>query len=158
MIDLGRRARVVFAAAWFAAQGALVLTAGARPERAFGFQMFSESSTIAVHLERKVDSPTGHGLASVDVRDGEWSARDARGVPHHFSWRDRVKVPALAVFDRTLHASYGAEAQLARWQAAVDDVARHVPDDAETRQLVLEVTVRKNGHEPFVVQLASAPR
>jgi hypothetical protein len=43
-----------------------------------------------------------------------------------------------------------------RLQAALDDVASHTPDDAETRELVLDVEVRKNGREPYVARLTSA--
>jgi hypothetical protein len=156
VIPFGQVARVAFAAAYFGAQALLVATAGRRADRAFGFQMFSESSTISVHLMRRVDAMSGHDTVLVDAGAGEWSARDAYGKLHHFSWRDRVKEPALAAFDVTLHASYGADAQLARWQAALDDVAAHIPEDAETYALVAEITVRKNGREPHVVELSSA--
>jgi len=66
--------------------------------------------------------------------------------------------PALATFDATMHASYGAAAQLERWRAALEDVAKHTPEDAETKRLRLEITVRKNGREAQVVRYASAPR
>lgn len=158
MIDLGPRARVVFAAAYFAAQGALIGTAPRRAERAFGFQMFNESSTLAVHLSRRIDSIRGNGTTLIDVKDGEWAARDAYRQLHRFSWRDRVTQPALSTFDTTLFASYGVAAQLARFQAALDDVASHIPEDSETRALVADITVRRNGHEAYVVQLTSAPR
>jgi hypothetical protein len=157
VIDLGPKSRVVFAAAYFAAQAVLIGTSGKRPDHAFGFQMFSESSTLSIHLMRKVDSVTGHGTTLVDVHDGEWIARDSRGKEHRFSFRDRVKEPGLTIFDTTIHASYGADAQLARIKAALDDVAAHVPEDSETRALVADVTVRKNGKEPVVIQLTSAP-
>jgi hypothetical protein len=158
VIDLGPRARLVFAATWLAAQATLVATGNLRADHAFGFQMFSEASTLSVHLERRVDSMTGPGTALVDVRDGEWTARDARGLVHHFSWRDRVKDQGLATFDATIFASYGEAAQLARLQAALDDVARHIEGDTETRALAADVTVRKNGGEAFVVHLESAAR
>jgi hypothetical protein len=158
VLDLGPRARVLFAAAWIAAQAALVLTANRRADRAFGFQMFSESSTINVHLLRRVDSITGNGTTLVPVENGEWVAKDRAGSKRRIKWRERVEEPALGVFDQTIHASYGAAAQLARIQAALDDVASHTPDDTETRQLVAEITVRKNGREPYVVTLQSAPR
>ncbi len=157
-VELGPRARVGFAAIWLAAQASLVLTAGSRADAAFGFRMFSESSTLSVVLSRRIASPTGHGTIVVPVDDGVWLARDPVGALHRFRWRDRIKEPGLAIFDATFHASYGAAAQLARLQAALDDVASHVTEDAETRSLALDVTVRKNGREPTVVHLVSRER
>jgi hypothetical protein len=158
LFDLGPRARVVFAAGWLAVQAALVVTAGSRSEAAFGFRMFPEASTINVHLLRRVASPSGAGTTLVDVSNGTWVAVAPDGQRRTTRWRDRVKVGALATFDRDLFASYGVAAQLARIQAALDDVAMHSPDDAETKALVARVTVNKNGHAPTVVELTSAPR
>jgi hypothetical protein len=156
LFDLGARARVVFAAGWIAVQAALVLTAGMRSEAAFGFRMFPEASTISVHLLRRVRSAGGD--VTLDIENGTWVARAPDGTRRTTRWRDRVKVGALATFDRDIFASYGVEAQLARIQAALDDVAMHSPDDAETKQLVARVTVKKNRHAPTVVELESVPR
>lgn len=143
--------RIAFAVAWIGLQGGLILTANRRPDGAFGFRMFSESTTIKVSLYREV--ATGR----VHVEDGQWSARDAAGQVQRFSWNDRV-MPSLAVFDVEWAASYGEAAQLARWQGALDDVFEHTADDAETKRLVLEIVVRKNGREPHTVTLTSAER
>jgi len=158
MPDLPPGSRVVFALAFVGAQIALVATADRRPEGAFGFRMFSESSELEVHLVRELDGPDGAGVREVAVADGEWTARDALGVVHRVRWGDRVRRPELSRFDAPMHASYGARAQIARWQAAVEDVATHTPDDAETRRLIVELTVRRNGRLPEKVRLASAPR
>ena len=37
--------------------------------------------------------------------------------------------------------------------SALDDVFEHTADDAETKRLVLEIVVRKNGREPHTVTL-----
>jgi hypothetical protein len=150
--DLPPPARVVFAAGWLAAQAALVLTAGTRPDGVFGFRMFPEASSIEVHLSREV------GDGTVPAPAGEWSARDATGQLRHFSWRDRVRDPVLAALDERVFASYGADAQLAHLQRALDDVADHVPEDGETRRLRADVTVWKNGGEPTTVTLSSHSR
>jgi hypothetical protein len=147
-----RPLRVVFAAFWIGGQAALVLTAGGRPDHIFGFRMFPEASTIEIHLWRD----TGGGAAR--AARGEWSARDATGQLRHFSWRDRVRDPILSSIDSRVFASYGVDAQLARLQRALDDVAEHVPEDAETRRLRAEVTVRRNGGEPTTVSLQSQAR
>lgn len=152
-------ARIAFSAAFVAVQATLVITAGTRPEAAFGFRMFSESSTISYSLSREVRSGADaqEGVL-LPVPDGEWSARDSEGVLRHVSWRDRVKRPELSAFDVTFHASYSARAQLARLTAALEDVAAHTPDDRETVRLLLTVTIRHNGREPEVIHLASARR
>ncbi len=152
MVDLGPRARVVFAASWLAGQAALVLTAGARDDHAFGFRMFPEASTLEIHLSRDV------GGRSVPAPLGEWSARDARGQLRHFSWHDRVRDPILASLDGRVFASYGVDTQLARLQHALDDVADHVPEDGETTRLRADVVVRKNGGAPVARTLVSHAR
>ncbi len=133
-------AKAAIAATWIAAQIALIATAGRRPDGAFGFRMFSESSTIEVRLFR--ETPQG---VKVEVEGGEWVAKDAAGVPHRIAWGAHVKEPGLGVFGARMHASYGAAAQVQRWSAALEYVARHIPEDAETRALALELAVRKNG-------------
>ncbi len=153
VLDLGPRARVAFAACWILGQGALIVTAGARPDGVFGFRMFPEASTIEVHLSREVQ-----GGRLLPAPGGEWSARDAAGQLRHFSWRDRVRDPLLSAVDQRVFASYGAAAQLARLQRALDDVADHVPEDGETQRLRAEVVVRRNGGEPARVVLVSRPR
>jgi hypothetical protein len=144
--------RVVFAVAWIAVQGGLILTARSRPDGAFGFRMFSESTTIKVSLYREVA-----GDQRVHVEDGRWSARDASGQVKRFSWHDRV-MPTLAIFDVEWAAAYGEAAQLVRWQGALDDVFAHTAEDVETTRLVLDVVVKKNGREPRTVTLSSAYR
>ena len=145
--------RIAFAVAWIGLQGGLILTANRRPDGAFGFRMFSESTTIKVSLYREVVTPEG-GRMRVHVDDGRWSARDSAGQIRRFSWHDRV-MPNLSIFDVEWAAAYGEAAQIARWQGALDDVAAHTTDDAETKRLVLDIVFRKNGREPHLVTLTS---
>jgi hypothetical protein len=151
-------ARVAFAAVYLALQAILVVTAPRRADHAFGFQMFSESCTIRFNLSREVAAPSGHGAILVPAWRGEWAATDEAGEKHHFDWRDRVKSPLLATFDTPFEASYGQAAALSRMQAALDDVAEHIEADAETRRLIVDATVKRNGREPVVVRLQSPNR
>jgi hypothetical protein len=114
--------------------------------------MFSESSTVSVSLSREV------GQKIVPVVDGTWLARDRHGDLHRFRWDDRVKDTNLYPWGRSLHASYGAAAQLDRLAHALTDVARHTGDDAETERLIADVVVRKNGGLPEKVRLESPMR
>lgn len=153
VLELGPRARVAFAAFWIAGQSALVLTAGLRPDRSFGFRMFPEASTIEIHLQRV--------LADGSTRPapgGEWSARDASGQLRHFAWRDRVRDPVLSALDERRFASYGADAQLARLQRALQDVSDHIAEDDETTQLRADVVVWPNGRAPYTRTFAGPTR
>ncbi|MBX3191340.1 MAG: hypothetical protein KF819_30360 [Labilithrix sp.] len=149
--------RVLFAALWIGVQVALILTAGRRADGAFGFRMFSESSTVKISLYREIAGEDGT-RARVHVDDGTWTARDAAGMKRRFAWTDRIRKRDLAIFDTEISAGYGAATQLGRLQAALDDVASHTPDDVETRRFLLDVAVRHNGREAYVVHLASPER
>jgi hypothetical protein len=143
---------VAFAALWVAGQGLLILTAGRRADHSFGFRMFPEATTMEVRLARELSG----GI--VPAPGGEWTAGDGHGHGRRFSWHDRVRDPVLGSLDRRVFASYGADAQLARLQKALDDVADHVPDDHDTVRLRAAVLVWKNGREPTPVTLVSHRR
>ena len=151
--------RVVIAAFWVLLQIVLVVTASRRADGAFGFRMFAESAVIKVSLFRDVAPPAGsaEGPTRVHVDDGEWSARGPDGVVHRKSWYDRVPFPRWT-FDQETHASYGAATQLARLQAALDDVTSHLTDDSETLRLVLVVVVKRNGREPIQTTITGPTR
>lgn len=144
-------ARVAIAIAFFGAQAALIATAPGRPDHAFGFQMFAESSTVDARLWREV--VRGGRTVREAIPAGRWTARDARGASRQLSWYDRVRSRRVARLDGPVFASYGARAQLQRLEAALDDVAAHSlgQADAETRTLGLDVTVRHNGRAPETV-------
>jgi hypothetical protein len=147
-------ARLLFMLVWVGLQSTLILTADRRADSAFGFRMLDESNTMRVVLFREVVEPGGRSQR-IHVDGGTWQARGEGGVVRRFSWYDRVPWRELGAFDREIPTPWGARAQVERLQAALDDVARHVPEDAETRRLLLEVTIRHNGREPQVYWLAS---
>jgi hypothetical protein len=157
-VELSPPARALFSALYLCLQVTLIVTGDRRSDHAFAFQMFGESSTVRLTLLREIEAPGGHGMLVVPVHRGEWIAPDSLGTRHHFDWRDRVKVPGLSIFDVAFDAAYGARAQLDRAQAALDDVAAHIEDDAETQRLFVDVTLVKNGREPTVTRLVSTSR
>jgi hypothetical protein len=122
LIDLGVRSRVAFAVLWIGGQAALCISAAWRPDGAFGFRMFPEASSITIHVE------------GVTPRE----------------WMERVKDPILENLDVPVNAAYGANAQLQRLQAAIDDAAREHHKDVTAR-----VMVSVNGREPHEVILRS---
>src|SRR5271154_5666712 len=144
--------RVTFAAVWIVGQAALIVTADARPDHIFGFRMFPEASTLEIHLSRVTAQGT------VPAVGGEWSATDGAGQLRHFSWHDRVRDPVLGPLDTRVFASYGIDAQLARLQRALDDVAGHIQGDAQTESLQADVTFSRNGHDPTTTTLTSNSR
>jgi hypothetical protein len=154
---MGPRTRLAIAGVYLVIQAALVLSAGKRADRTFGFRMAAESSTLVIALSREVRSNAGEdsGVATVPVAFGEWVARDASGKPRRIAWRERIHQAELTTFDTAVESTSSAESSLAHLQAALDDVASHTPDDAETRALVADVIVQKNGREPYSRRLRS---
>jgi cation diffusion facilitator CzcD-associated flavoprotein CzcO len=154
VFDLGPRARVVFAATWLAAQAALVATAERRPEHAFAFRMFSESTTVVLHLSRRTFDGD---LVSCD--NGGWWTRSARGARLHLSMRDYIDAPELSFYDVRMPASYGRAAELARLEAALDYViGRLGDDDRTTAAFVVDVALRSGAGANSRVQVESRAR
>jgi hypothetical protein len=153
-LDLGMRGRATFAAVYLLVQVALVATVSFRPDKTFAFQMFNESSTVSIALSRRLAGPDG--AAVVVPTNGRWQARDHAGVRHFFAWNDRIQDPILGTLGRPVAAAYGVDAQLFRLRAALDDVMAHIDEDSETRALIADVSVRKNGRDPFHERLESA--
>jgi hypothetical protein len=113
------------------------------PDKALGFQMFNESSRITIRLFREVERRKSRVL--LPLPDGRWRARDASGKLRDYAWVDRVRTFPLYVLGESVHAPYGLNAQLFRLQAALDDVARHTPEDTRTLAFVAEVETIRNG-------------
>lgn len=143
-----------FGAVYLALQGILIATAGVRPDHAYGFWMFHESSTVELRLFRTmVSADAASAVRRELVRGGkggatgsEWEARNAIGALETRSWRERVKQPELGTFGRPIPASYGSGAVLARLRLALDDVSAHM-DDVDTCRFELDVHVVRNGRD-----------
>jgi hypothetical protein len=135
--------RVAFAVGFFGLELWGIVQAQRTPDRAFGFQMFNESSRVTLHLYREVARKKRRVL--LPLLDGRWRAPDAQGVEHDFAWHDRLYAPGLFALEQSMHARYGLEAQLFRVQAALDDLVRHIPNDTQTLALVVDVETLKNG-------------
>jgi hypothetical protein len=157
VLDLGPKARVVFALLFFGAELALVLTAPLRVDKVFGFEMFNGSSDIEIRLARKLRSRRGE-LVERALPGGVWTAQDARGQAHSFRWDELVRGTRLTRLDRVLHAKDGVDAQLYHLQHALDYAVTHIPDDAQTVALVARVHAVRNGHTPVDAVLESRRR
>jgi len=113
--------------------------------------MFNESSRLTIRLFRELQNKRGRVL--VPVPGGRWRAPDASGALRDYAWRDRVRYYPLDTLDTSLHAPYGLAAQLFHLQAALDDVASHIPFDTRSLALVAEVETVKNQKPGPVVRL-----
>jgi hypothetical protein len=151
MLDLGARARSLFCVLFFGGEALLVATAGMRSDRSHGFRMFPEASTIVVHVARRLD-----GGRLVPIDGGRWQAHDCSGAVHAIRWGEMVRFPAPAQLDVPVGAPYGVESEVHRTRDALEWVARHTPDDCETRALVAHIEVRRNGRtlDPVVAEVA----
>jgi hypothetical protein len=150
VLDLGPRARRVFAVAYGVSLGVAIAYGQLTPDHVFGFQMFNESSNLTIELFREVER-SGQVVLE-HLPDGEWDAPDEHGKIHRHSWRDRVRASPIRTLGVSVHASYGLDAQLFRLEQALADVARNIPNDRETRALVAVVQTLKNGRDPRTVR------
>jgi hypothetical protein len=133
------------------------IAAGARePDRVFGFQMFNETSTLNISLERRVRQ--GKKRVTVPAPGGVWQARDRSGVVRDFRWTDRVRDRVLGHLEVKRAASYGLEGQLFRLKKALADVLAHIPEDAETEALIAVVEASRNGRAPERIRLTAVRR
>jgi hypothetical protein len=142
MLDLGARGRTLFCLAFFGSEVVLVATAGMRSDRSYGFRMFPESSTIVVHVSRRLD-----GGVLVPIERGTWLAHDCAGGAHTVRWGAMVRSPAPHQLDIPVGAPYGVESEIHRTRDALQWVADHTPEDCETRALVARIEPRRNGRK-----------
>ena len=151
MFELGPRGRVIACAVFFGSELLLVATGGMRSDRSYGFRMFPESSSITVHVSRRLADGT-----LVPIEKGRWSARDCNGEAHDIVWGRMVRSPAPWRLDAPVAAPYGVDSELHRTRDALRWVLDHTPQDCETRALVARVDTRRNGHPPEVVDFEAS--
>ena len=112
---------------------------------------FSDVQRVIDHLDRVAPSGTAERRKS-DRRSHERNLagqRRERGRARAPLERSRNANPILGTLGSRVAALYGVDAQLFRLQGALDDVARNIPEDDETKALVARVAVVRNGHERF---------
>jgi hypothetical protein len=143
VFDLGPRGRAAFCALFFGSEFVLIATAGLRSDRSYGFRMFPESSSITVHISRRLADGT-----VVPVDNGRWQAGDCAGESHAIVWGKMVRFPAPARLDGPVGAPYGVESEIHRTKDALAWVLDHIPDDCETVGLTARIEARRNGRDP----------
>lgn len=130
-----------FVAAVLLGQAALLVRGYSDPHKLFAFQPFNESSTWRADVVR----------VTVDGRripiEREWSGG--------YRWDELVGWGVLERPAAWRHAYSGLGASLDFLDEALDWVADHTPDDAETRYLEARVEHRRNARGPEVRVLRS---
>jgi len=152
VLDGSRKARFAFVALVVAGQGALAVAPGGWSKGIGDLAPFRETSVARAELYRQV------GPDLVLVPAGEWNALDPMGTLRHFSWRERVLEPRLAPNGRFVELPHGSARHEAELRAALDDVWEHAQADDETSQLMLVLTLRKNGKLEDAVRIRTEPR
>jgi len=148
LLDLDPRGRVIACVIFFGAEAISIATAPMRSDRSYGFRMFPESSSLTVHLSRRLQDGT---LAPVE--DGRWRTHDCSGKPSVVVWGKMVHAPAPSRLDVSVPAPYGVESELHRTRDAMQWVIDHTIEDCETRALVAKVKARRNGGPPYDVDI-----
>ncbi|MBI4604320.1 MAG: hypothetical protein HY721_20365 [Planctomycetes bacterium] len=149
-----KRLRVLgFSALYVALQLALIVSAGFREDKRFGFQMFAESTRYQAVLFR-------------DLRDGRlepapggrWLVRGEGGAAAFYSWDRFVQDFRLDRLEERKRAKTGIGVTLKYLEEALRYVACHIPLDRETRRLILKVEHRRAGGKTETVTLESPRR
>ena len=129
-----RHAIVAFAACFFGGQLALVAWSYVRGDRLGGYQMFAETTFFDARLYRV----TADGRR-VFAKGGQWSAANATGATKGYRWGAFVDDFRLDKLETRTRAKIGIDVTLKFFQAALDHVARSIPDDRETLRLEMVV-------------------
>jgi hypothetical protein len=153
MLDLGRRGRTAICAVFFGSEALLIATAGLRSDRAYGFRMYPESSTIVLQVSRRLQSGE-----TVPILDNRWQATDCDGKLHAFNWRKFARYPAPSRLDEKFSVGYGVDNGVERSRDLVRWVADHTPLDCETQAFVVHLEATRNGRsvEPVDFEVAHA--
>lgn len=140
--ELRRFLRRVFIAVVVVSQLSMIVVAYDSDHKTFGFQMFPESGRWRAEIVRvQLDG------SRVRLDDG-WEYR----------WSDLVRGGGLTSPFVDTHADSGLRSQFADFQAALDWIATHTPDDTTTTRLEAVVTYTDNGRGPYVRTFRSVDR
>ena len=143
---------LTFCFLYLAIQAAFIVKAHFSPDKRFGFWMFAETSEYTATLYRITKDGT-----KLKTKNGRWRVR-TEGRRKTYSWDRFVRDYRLYNLESNKRAKGSMSRTLKFLDAALDFVADRIPDDQETRQLVLEITYSKAGNEPQKTVLESKVR
>lgn len=138
---------------FFGGQIVLVAASHARGDKLFGYQMFAETT----YFEAKLHRVLADGRR-VHAPRGSWQAKGADGRRRQFRWQHQVRDFKLDALDRRQRAKISIATTLKFFRLALVHVAEHIPDDAETLRLELDVEYRTADGKSHAVTLASPAR
>ena len=143
---------LAFCTLYIGLQLLFIVKAHFQSDKRFGFWMFAETTIFSAKLYRI----TADGK-KIKTRNGRW--RFAKGgTSGAYNWNSMVKDYRLYNLESRKRAKGSMSRTLLFLDATLDYVIDRIPDDPETRQLVLEVTYAKAGNDEQHVTLESKLR
>ena len=143
----------VFCLLYLGLQLFLIIRGHFTPSKHFGFWMFPESTFFVAKLYRRLENGK-----EVLAPFGSWSVKDAEGKLKRYEWRDFVsgyEMEDLGVRTR----SKGTFSDTSRYfEEALNFIAVRIPEDTETKQLVLKFKFDKAGLTRDILVLRSHER
>lgn len=127
---------------------ALVTASYLRGDRLGGYQMFAETTFFNARLYRV----TADGRR-VLARGGNWTVPDSAGAMRAYRWGAFVDDFRLDHLESRTRAKIGIDVTLKFFQAALDHVAKNIPDDRETLrfEMVVEYDTASGRHHERVL-------
>lgn len=129
-----------------------------RDDKRFGFWMFAESSRFKAQLYRELNNGK-----VVKTDNGRWHVRAEDGSSVQINWDQHVQDFRLDNLESYRRAKTGLEITMQYLEHALHYFSNHIPEDQQTRRLVLKVQYRRAGgtweHREFVgpIRLKSTP-
>ena len=148
-----RHAILAFVAVFFGAQLALVTASYFRGDRLGGYQMFAETTFFNARLYRVT-----HDGRRVLARGGQWTILSPTGTQKSYRWGAFVDDFRLDRLEDRTRAKIGIDVTLKFFQAALDHVARRIPEDRETLRLEMVVEYDTASGKHHEVTLKSLDR
>ena len=142
-----------FCTAYLGLQLLLIIRGHLTPSKHFGFWMFPESTFFVAKLYRRLENGK-----EVLAPFGTWSVKNSAGQIKRYEWRDFVsgyEMEDLGVRTR----SKGTFSDTSRYfEEALNFIADRIPEDTETKQLLLKLQFDKAGLTRDILVLRSRER
>lgn len=143
---------LLFCGVYLGLQMFLIVRAHFGPSKHFAFWMFPESTYFKAGLSRVLADGR-----EVITSDGAWAVRTAAGNVE-YDWREFVQGYRLDRLGTWGRAKGSFDDTLKYFQAALDYVADHIPEDRVTKHLVLTIDYEPAGDIVKTLVLSSKAR
>lgn len=153
MIPRSPRAIAIFCIVYLALQMVVIVRGHFVPSKHFAFWMFPETTMFVARLVRVTSDGQSH-----HVPGGTWIVPRPSGELVTYRWRDFVRGYRLDALDVKARSKGTLTDTLRYFHEAVKRVARQIPEDRETIELVLRIDYQRAGEAPEHVELRSGRR